>query len=931
MKKIPIPLYLLLVTFTFASPEQEGEKLFSLKVRSLLSSKCFACHGGENGKIKGGLDLTTRKGMLKGGDSEVTSLVPGKPEESPLYLSSTREHGDDWEPMPPKENDKLSESQIQALEKWIQLGAPWPSKEVQVRYVLEERNKIETAEGILIKTSGGLSNDWTYRRYKPEEIWAFRPLVQPPVPSDTGNPIDAFVQRKLQKAGYKSAPQAGIKTLLHRAYFTLIGLPPTPQQSADFLKAHQASPEKAWDNLIDQLLDSPHYGERWAQHWLDVARYADTGGYSNDFERSNAWRYRDYVIRAFNEDKPYDQFVIEQLAGDEVWEEQPKGKKDPELLVASSYLRLGPWDPAMTLAPQARQIYLDDVVNSVGQTFLSTTLRCVKCHDHKFDPIPTRDYYRIYSAFSATQLAERPAPFLEEENLSGMEEKKAATQHLYDFANEKYQELYKKQEDAARAWFDAKGKNYLDEKARTSLPDEEKPPRHVGLNVPEQGRLKVRKQDEWIWKRRLERYEPMVQGVYNGPTPKFLNARKLRMPPNINQDWISNTHILLGGALEAPGDQVFPGVMSALGIPVSTNSTKQKDPYLLTNALSGRRLGMAKWIAHPENPLTARSIVNRVWQHHFGIPLASNPNNFGVKGGKPTHPELLDWLAADFVKNGWKFKRLHKLILQSQTFRQSTQHPQLEKLRNVDPNNHLLAYRIPRRLSAEELRDRMLATTGELNPEVGGLPIMPEINMEVALQPRMIQFSLAPAYLPSRTPEERNRRTIYAYRVRGQADPFLEIFNQPNPNDSCEDRVSEVVTPQAFTLMNSDIMSDRSIALALRLQEEAKGLKEQIQRAFQLTFGRTPTSEETKRLQAYAIKMHAYHKEHKPEPITYPTSITRSLVEELSGKPFEYEEILPVFEHYVPDKKPADVNPNTRALADLCLLLFNSNEFLYIY
>ena len=931
MKKIPTTLYLLLVSFTFASPGQEGEKLFSLKVRSLLSSKCFACHGEENGKIKGGLDLTTREGMLKGGDSEVASLVPGKPEESPLYLSATRQHEDDWEPMPPKENDKLSESQIQAFGKWIQLGAPWPSQEVQERYVLEERNKIETAEGILIKTSGGLSNDWTYRRYKPEEIWAFRPLVQPPVPSDTGNPIDAFVQRKLQEAGYKSAPQAGIKTLLHRAYFTLIGLPPTPQQSADFLKAHQASPEKAWDNLIDQLLDSPHYGERWAQHWLDVARYADTGGYSNDFERSNAWRYRDYVIRAFNEDKPYDQFVIEQLAGDEVWEEQPKGKKDPELLVASSYLRMGPWDPAMTLAPQARQIYLDDVVNSVGQTFLSTTLRCVKCHDHKFDPIPTRDYYRIYSAFSATQLAERPAPFLEEENLSGMEEKKAATQHLYDFANEKYQELYKKQEDAARAWFEANGKNYLDEEKRKNLPDEEKPPRHVGLNVPEQGRLKVRKQDEWIWKRRLERYEPMVQGVYNGPTPKFLNARKLRMPPNINQDWISNTHILLGGALEAPGDQVFPGVMSALGIPVSMNSTKQKDPYLLPNTLSGRRLGMAKWIAHPENPLTARSIVNRVWQHHFGKPLASNPNNFGVKGGKPTHPELIDWLAADFVKNGWKFKRLHKLILQSQTFQQSTQHPQMEKLLNVDPNNHLLAYRIPRRLSAEELRDRMLATTGELNPEVGGLPVMPEINMEVALQPRMIQFSLAPAYLPSRTPEERNRRTIYAYRVRGQADPFLEIFNQPNPNDSCEDRVSEVVTPQAFTLMNSDIMSDRSIALALRLQEEAKGLKQQIQRAFQLTFGRTPTSEETKRLQVYAMKMQAYHKEHKPEPVTYPTSITRSLVEELSGKPFEYEEILPVFENYVPDKKPTDVNPNTRALADLCLLLFNSNEFLYIY
>ena len=753
MKKFSLlVLCLFLSNFIFGSPQEEGERLFSLKIRSLLSSKCLACHGGENGKIKGGLDLMTRELMLKGGDSEVTSLVPGNPLESPLFLSATRQHEEDWEPMPPKENDKLSESQLKALEKWIQLGAPWPSQASQQRYILEERTKVETEEGILVKTSGGLSDDWTYRRYKPEDIWAFLPLVQPALPEGYANPVDAFIQRKLKNAGYKPAPEADAKTLLYRVYFTLIGLPPTSAQSTKFLNAYKSSPKEAWGNLIDELLDSPHYGERWAQHWLDVARYADTGGYSNDYERSNAWRYRDYVIRAFNNDKPYDQFIVEQLAGDEIWEEQPEGKKDPELLVASSFLRMGPWDPAMVLPPQARQIYLDDVVNSVGQTFLSTTLRCVKCHDHKFDPIPTRDYYRIYSAFSATQLAERPAPFLESENLSRMEKNKAAIQHLYDFANEKYQELYNKQEEAAKTWFAERGKEYLDEKARNSLPDEEKPPRHVGLNIPEQGRLKVRMQDEWIWKRRLERYEPMVQGVYNGPTPKFLNARRLRMPQKLDPNWRPDTHILLGGALEAQGDQVFPGVMSALGIPVSTNSLQQKDPFLLTESLDGRRLGMAKWIAHPENPLTARSIVNRVWQHHFGNPLAANPNNFGAKGGKPTHPELIDWLAADFVNNGWKFKRLHKLILQSETFRQSTQHPELEKLREVDPSNHLLAYRQPRRLSAEELRDRMLATTGELNPEVGGLPVMPEINMEVALQPRMIQFSLAPAYLPSRTP-----------------------------------------------------------------------------------------------------------------------------------------------------------------------------------
>ncbi|MEK9984576.1 MAG: DUF1553 domain-containing protein, partial [Opitutae bacterium] len=239
---------------------------------------------------------------------------------------------------------------------------------------------------------------------------------------------------------------------------------------------------------------------------------------------------------------------------------------------------------------------------------------------------------------------------------------------------------------------------------------------------------------------------------------------------------------------------VKPGVLSALAIPTSEDSS---DPYLITDSTSGRRLALARWIAHPKNPLTARSIVNRVWQRHFGKPLAGNPNNFGAKGAKPTHPDLLEWLAADFIENGWKFKRLHRLIMSSETYRQSTSHPNIKKLREVDPNNHFLAYREPRRLTAEELRDGMLVSSGELNRQVGGLPSMPEINMEVALQPRMIQFSLAPAYQPSALPEQRNRRTLYSYRVRGQPDPFLELFNQPNPNDSCEERVSESVSPQA--------------------------------------------------------------------------------------------------------------------------------------
>ena len=896
--KLRAGILALLLPLSGLAQKEKGERLFALKINALLESKCIACHSANEGKTKGDLDLSTRKDMLFGGESSDKVLVPGHPEKS-LIMTAIEWKDEDYE-MPPKENDRLTEEQIGWVRQWIKFGAPWPDQETRQRYLLEERAKPVTEEGILVKTSGGTSDEWTYRRYKPEDMWAFQTLKQPKIPLPGLNPVDSFVQAKLNREKIKPAPTAHFRNLVKRAYLDLHGLPPTPFEIYQFRLAWDKGPDKAWTDLIDKLLDSPHYGERSTQHWLDVARYADTAGLSNDYERSNMWRYRDYVTRSFNNDKPYDQFVIEQIAGDELWEEQPKGKKDSQLLVASSFLRMGPWDPAMVLKPQARQLYLDDVVNSVGQTFLSTTMRCFKCHDHKFDPLPTRDYYRFYAAFSATQLAERPAPFAKEENLLGLNEGKKATQSMLDFAKGKYQALLKKQEDAAKDWYAERGKEYLNEDKRRSLPDEEKPPRYVGLNPVEQGRLKVRRQDDWIWTRRLERYEPMAQSVYNGPVPKSLNALKMRMPGKTSDKPIAQSHILMGGALEAPGDPVQPGVLSALGLPASNDP---KQPYLVTSESSGRRLALAKWIAHPKNPLTARSIVNRVWQRHFGKPLAGNPNNFGAKGKKPTHPQLLDWLTADFVKHDWKFKRLHKLIMLSETYRQGTEHPKIEKLRNEDPENHLLAYREPRRLTAEELRDGMLVSTGELNREIGGLPVRPEINMEVALQPRMIQFSLAPAYQPSIWPKQRNRRTLYAYRVRGQPDPFLELFNQPNPNDSCEERVAESVTPQAFSLLNSDLMNDRAIALALRAEKEFDDLHMQVKRVVQLAFGRVPEKKEWDRLEKYVRKMRGYHLENKPQKPTYPTSITRSLVEEATGLPFEYEEILPAFEDYHADKK----------------------------
>ena len=471
--------------------------------------------------------------------------------------------------------------------------------------------------------------------------------------------------------------------------------------------------------------------------------------------------------------------------------------------------------------------------------------------------------------------------------------------------------------------------DYISEKDRKDLPDDVKPPRYVGLDHVEQGQLKVREQDEWIWNRRLERYKPMAQSVYNGGDVDFKwnGARKLRIQEDPT---VPESFILTGGALEARGEKVRPGVLSAIGVPV--DGAPAEDPFSLPEGLEGRRLALAKWVADPRNPLTTRSIVNRIWQYHFGKPLAGNPNNFGAKGKKPTHPKLLDWLAAVFVEKGWSIKSMHRTIMTSRVYRQAGMHPQLEALRAKDPDNELLAYFPPRRLTAEEIRDSLLSITGELvSDSHGGLPIKPEINMEVALQPRMIQFSLAPAYQPSPTPELRNRRTIYAYRVRGMADPFLEIFNQPNPNDSCEMRDVASVSPQVFTLLNSDVITDRSVAFALSLEDESSDLGSQIRHGFVRALGREPDTSEVRRMETYVREMRAYHAGITPEPVRFPTRITRSLVEEFSGEPFEYEEILPVFENYQPDAKPADVSADTRALADFCLLLFNSNEFVHVY
>lgn len=878
---------------------------------SVLRVRCFGCHG-EGQSLEGNLDLRSRSGILQGGDSG-PAVVPGQPENSSIFQAVLRTGELS---MPPKEQNKLAAAEIETLRRWIEQGAVWPEEKPK-----EEPWHTPKSGGITIATSGGTSRDWTNRRYDPGDIWAFQPIQRYPVPwesleaSRRQHPIDAFLQRRLQAAGLKSAQPADPRIFIRRATLGLTGLPPTPEEVADFL---QDEAPRAYGRLIDRLLDSPHYGEQMARHWLDVVRYADTSGFANDYERPNAWRYRDYVIRSFNADRPYDRFVVEQLAGDEL------DPDDPEMLIAVGFLRMGPWEhTGMSVAAVTRQQYLDDVTNSVGVTFLGQALRCARCHDHKFDPVPTRDYYRIQAVFTPVQFADRVAPYQPDENTSGFDEARERTERLLQETKDFLASIRKKNRDAIAAFMKERGIDSLDD-----LPAEERPKRHFGLTALEMSLEKIYNKRRDYYERELKRYEPYAYSVYSGPFREIRSNKAVHLMPKNLKGRVADVFILAGGALDRPGDKVTPGVLSAVA--GSNDAISPTAWNTIPESTVGRRLAFAQWLASPNNTLTARVIVNRVWQIHFGTGLVATPNNFGKMGQRPTHPELLDWLATWFMDHGWSIKRLNRLIMTSAAYQQSTRHADLAQIREIDPNNRLLARFPTRRLAAEEIRDSMLAITGELNPEMGGPGIYPEINWEVARQPRHIMGSVAPAYQPSARPEQRHRRTIYAFRYRTLADPLLEVFNQPSSDVSCERRDETTVTPQVFALFNGQFVHDRALALAARLQRESETLDGQIERGFQLVFGRVPTENEMSSCRNHVLEMREYHQGHPPVEVPIPTSVTRQMVEELTGETFEWTEELDVMKDYIPDLKPWDTSAETRALAELCLVLLNSNEFMYI-
>ncbi len=912
----------------------EGERLFALVVQPTLQSKCAACHGQEEEAIESGLVITGREALLRGGDSGETVLVPGKRDASWLYLSATWKH--DQLQMPPKENDRLDAQSLEALGQWIDAGAPWPAPD----RVAQIRQRLST--GVTVATSGGLDSGWDQRRYQPETLWAYQPLEPVDLPPATrhvaANAVDLFINEQLDALSIAPAPRADRRTLVRRLYFDLLGLPPSPADVAQFVSDPRPD-EIAWQQLVDRLLASPRLGEQWARHWLDTVRYADSAGFANDYTRPNAWRYRDYVVRCLNEDRPLNQFITEQIAGDEI------DPDDPEALIAVGMLRMGPWEQTgMSVDKVTRQQFLDDVTDVVGQTFLAHPLQCARCHDHKFDPIPTRDYYRIQAVFATTQFAERDAPILVSENSGVFDQQanylKTRIRHYETILNK----LNAKEKKAARKWYADRGLSYAprNEKQKAGVPDDEIAPRKIGFQPSDFGAERIARKylERHRWE--LDRYRGIALSVYTGPTPSRRNVHsRIRLPNDISKSGtVENTSILTGGDPFSPSTSVTPGVLSMLTGVVSSENTRQKSS--VTREPEGRRSEFAAWLTDPQrNPLTPRVMVNRIWQHHFGAGLVTTPNNFGTAGAKPTHPELLDFLAGELLRSGWSTKRIHRMILTSEAYCRSQKHPRPDRLREKDPGGSAYAVFSARRLSAEELRDSTLAISGLLNHEMGGAPIRPDINAEVAVQPRQIMGTYAPIYQASPLPQDRHRRTLYALRLRGLRDPMLEVFNQPSPDLPCESRDSSTVAPQALTLLNSPLSYNRALAMAERLLHEQADRSpesgrtpmsdpEVIERAFALAYGRQATLDEQTACLDHWQAMQSRHQSIQLSDVTPPTEVTRQMVDENTGEMFSFTELLEQNQDYLAEVTPSTASPRARGLAEVCLILLASNELLYV-
>jgi hypothetical protein len=723
-----------LLALLFLAPDYERE------VKPILEKRCFACHGAKTAVH--GLRLDTRAGALKGGESGAPALVPGKSQESLVVRYIT---GQDKEIVMPPGGARLTAGEIQTIREWIDAGAMYPGGEA-----VEEDKAAEAGH------------------------WSFRRIEKPRVPEVRNrawvrNAIDAFILAKLENKGWSPAPAAGEAQLLRRVFLDLTGLPPTIAEQEKYRDVHGQ-----WERLVEDLLARPAYGERWGRHWLDLVRYAESNGYERDGVKPEAWRYRDWVIAAFNQDKPYDRMIAEQLAGDELPE------ANAESMIALGYNRLGPWDDEPADPAEDRFDQLDDIVSTTSQVFLGLTLGCARCHNHKFDPLTAGDYYSMVAIFNGLERPRRgrtelTLPVGTRAEIEREARRDARIQHALAKAVLQFQ---------VSGGYDAQLAEAV-ERERRALPDL---PRGYFLHEP------------------------------------------LREAPR--------TYLLVRGKASRPGPEVAPGVPAVLA--------REQPAFAAAGAhTSGRRLALARWLASRDNPLTARVMVNRVWQFHFGEGLVRTPSDFGKLGEKPTHPELLDWLAVWFMEEGWSFKKLHRLILASNTYRMGKGYR--AEYAAEDPENRYW-WRFPyRRLEAEAIRDSMLAVSGELNGQMGGPSMFPEIP-EAALA-----GSSDPDKIWKTSPvPERNRRTVYAFLKRSMIVPMLEVLDLCDTARSTAQRMTTSVAPQALTLFNGEFVTEQSRAFARRIRREAGAeVERQIELAYRLALARLPTEAERRKMREF--------------------------------------------------------------------------------
>ncbi len=718
--------------------------------------------------------------------------------------------------------------------------------------------------------------------FTPEQrkYWALQKIIRPkpPVVRNTNwvrNPIDAFVLAELEAKGLSPAPAADKITLLRRATFDLTGLPPTPEQVNAFLA--DRSP-KAFEKVVDRLLASPHYGERWGRHWLDLARYAESEGFKSDETRPNAWRYRDYVIQAFNSDKPYDRFLREQIAGDELWPD------DPEARVGTAFNRHYPDESNARNLMQRRQEILNDVTDTVGSVFTGLTFGCARCHDHKFDPILHADYYRLQAFFANMRAADEivlAPPQLVQENRQQMAVWEEKTRDL----REQIKALLEPRRKEIVAELFAKYPPEI-QAAITKAPSERTP---IEWQMYYKAKPYLNPDDEEV-ARGLRGEAKKRWEALQAELDKFAALHPGDLPIGIGivdtGREAPKTHILSVGVYDAPQQEVQPGFLSIL----DPNPAKIEPAKGLES--TGRRAALANWLADPENPLTSRVMVNRIWHYHFGQGMVATPSDFGLMGEPPSHPKLLDWLATEFTRNGWSMKYLHRLIMTSNTYRQSSAHSQVGA--RVDPQNRLL-WRFPRhRLEAEVIRDSALAVAGLLNAKTGGPSVFPEVP------PGMESRG---GWKVTKDPAERNRRGIYIFVRRNTRYPMFEAFDMPDTHESCARRNVTTTAPQALTMLNSKLTLEWAQALAGRVLKSAGAdLKAQIETAYRLAYARRPDQAE----QAIALAFFNRH---------------RSILAERASA----GEKLPL-----PASLPESADRvAAAALVDFCHMLMNSNEFVY--